>query len=296
MRLPTVIAFLTLASSAMAEVPNVVTDIAPVHSLVAQVMGKLGEPILLLDQGSDPHHFQMRPSQARALANADLIFWVGDELTPWLDRAIEGGASHDHAIALLETPETRVRQFDEDHSEGADHNHHGHDPHAWLDTQNAALWLGVIAQKLSAADPANAETYAANAGIARAEIDDITSYLYATLTPVKELPIVVLHDAYGYFADQFGLTIVGAVREGDATAPGAAHLNALQTLIDSGSVACVFREPQHSAAMLEAIVADSQIHIGTLDPSGAMIEPGPGFYNALMTGLANEISRCAIDD
>ena len=296
MRLPAIIGFLSLASSAMAEVPNVVTDIAPVHSLVSQVMGELGEPDLLLDQGSDPHHFQMRPSQARAMANADIVFWIGDELTPWLDRAIDANGRENHAVALLDAPETLVREFDVHHTQEDDHDHHGHDPHAWLDTRNANLWLDLIARELSAADPENATTYVANAKTAQAEIDETTLSLAATLSTAKGQPIIVLHDAYGYFADQFELTIAGSVREGDASAPGAAHLNALGKLIASGSVTCVFREPQHSPAMLEAIVSDSKIHIGTLDPSGVTIEPGPEFYGILMTGLAEEISRCAIDD
>ncbi|MEC8041367.1 MAG: zinc ABC transporter substrate-binding protein [Pseudomonadota bacterium] len=78
-------AALLTATTALADVPRVVTDIAPVHALVAQVMGDLGAPDLLVDPGSSPHSYAMRPSQARALEKADLVFWIGEPLTPWLE-------------------------------------------------------------------------------------------------------------------------------------------------------------------------------------------------------------------
>ena len=75
--------FLT-AAPARAEVPKVVTDVAPVQSLAALVLGDLGTPGVLVGNGSDPHDYQLRPSQMGALSGADLVIWVGPELTPWL--------------------------------------------------------------------------------------------------------------------------------------------------------------------------------------------------------------------
>ena len=76
-------------AAAAAKVPRVVTDMPVVHALVTQVMGDLGPVDLLLDRGGDVHSYQMRPSQAQALAAADVVFWVGPELTPWLVRVRE---------------------------------------------------------------------------------------------------------------------------------------------------------------------------------------------------------------
>ena len=70
-----------VALPALAEVPAVVTDIAPVHALVAMVMGDLGTPVLLLDKGADPHDFQLRPSQAQAVATAGLVVWIGPQMS-----------------------------------------------------------------------------------------------------------------------------------------------------------------------------------------------------------------------
>lgn len=118
--------------AARAEVPSVVTDIPPVGALAAQVMGDLGVPQVLLTGGADPHDFQLRPSQARGLAGAGLVIWVGPALTPWLDRALDSTRSGP-ALALLEVEGTHTRQFSAEdaaaeeaehaHEEGEDHDH-----------------------------------------------------------------------------------------------------------------------------------------------------------------------------
>ena len=77
-----------LASTASAQVPIVVADIPITHSFVSMVMGELGTPQVLLEQGADPHDFQLRPSQARALAQAGLVVWMGEGMTPWLESAL----------------------------------------------------------------------------------------------------------------------------------------------------------------------------------------------------------------
>ena len=77
------------AGLAHAEVPRVATDIAPIHSLVSMVMQGAGSPDLIIPPGASPHSYAMRPSEARAVAKADLVVWVGPELSPWLGRVLE---------------------------------------------------------------------------------------------------------------------------------------------------------------------------------------------------------------
>ena len=93
-----------LPAVAQAEVPRVVTDIAPIHSLTAQVMGDLGTPDLLLPPGADPHDFALRPSDAEALTQADLVIWVGEGLTPWLEDPLETLAPQATRLELLAAP------------------------------------------------------------------------------------------------------------------------------------------------------------------------------------------------
>jgi zinc transport system substrate-binding protein len=119
-------------SPAWAEVPAVVTDMPVTHSLVAMVMGELGEPVLLLDRGADPHHFQLRPSQARAVEQAGLVVWMGPEMAPWMARTV-AGLSAGEALELLEVEDLHLQPFQESRLTGEaaahahDHDHgHGH--------------------------------------------------------------------------------------------------------------------------------------------------------------------------
>ena len=303
-----------LVTPAAAQVPRVITDIPPVQALVAQALGDLGQPVLLLDKGADAHSFQLRPSQAAALAEADLVVWIGPEMTPWLDRAVEGLATDVAQLRLLEAEGTHLRSFGEDpaedhddHADEAghdhaaepaaedghehDHAHDGVDPHAWLDPANAQLWLGLIAAELARLDPANAATYQANAAQAQAEVAALDARLDAALAPVRDKPFAVFHDAYGYFADHYGLTIAGTVALGDAAPPGAAHLAELQASL--GKALCIFPETQHDPKMVETIAADTGLRIGgALDPEGAGLEPGPQVYGTILSGMTDTLIAC----
>jgi len=112
-----------LSTAAMADVPKVVTDIAPVQSLVATVMAGLGEPSLIVRPGASPHGYSMRPSEAQALEQADLVIWIGEGLTPWLEDPIETLAADAHKIELMSVNGTILH----DYREGATFAAHDHD-------------------------------------------------------------------------------------------------------------------------------------------------------------------------
>lgn len=321
-----IISLLLTSTAAFAEAPRVVADMPPVHALVAQVMGDLGQPELLLEKGANAHSFQLRPSQAAALQAADLVVWIGPEMTPWLERALDGTTTA-RQLRLLSADGTYRQPYgaqpdqDGDHDHGNDHadghaddhgkghaeghteghdaeGHDGHahgglDPHAWLDPANAALWLGLIATELSAIDPENAATYGANAEAARADLAALDAELAATLAPARGKPLVVFHDAYGYFAGHYGLTIAAALAEGDAAGPGARHIAEIEALLRQGPV-CLFPEANHDPKLV-AQLADSTglTPAGALDPEGALLDPGPGLYAGLLRGMAGTIADCA---
>ncbi|MFM7444699.1 MAG: zinc ABC transporter substrate-binding protein [Tabrizicola sp.] len=309
-----IITLLATATPALAEVPKVVTDIPPVHALVAQVMGDLGQPELLLAKGADEHDFQLKPSQAGAVADADLVVWIGPELTPWLDGAMDSRPEGAAALALLDADGTMRRAYGaakgddhghEDHAEeghsedghaedGHDgHDHGSEDPHAWLDPGNAQVWLGLIAAELGKVDPENAAAYAANAATAGQEIAALDAELAAMLAPVKDKPFVTFHDAYGYFVDHFGLTFAGSIALGDASSPGAARLAELRGELEAGGVVCLFPEVQHDPGLVEQLAEGTDVKIGgALDPVGSSLEAGPGAYAALLGGIARTIADC----
>ena len=133
--LTTALAVLGFSSASFAEVPRVVTDIAPVHGLVSRVMQGLGEPSLVVPAGASPHDHVMRPSEAMALSRADAVFWIGESLTPWMHRAMEELAGQAQVIELLDVEGTLVLPFREGvgfeahHHDDEDHEEE-HDKHA----------------------------------------------------------------------------------------------------------------------------------------------------------------------
>jgi zinc transport system substrate-binding protein len=126
-----------LSTAALAEVPQVATDIAPVHSLVAQVMGDLGAPALIVRPGASPHGYAMRPSEAQALEQADLVVWIGEGLTPWLEGPVETLGEGAAVLELMSVEGTILHDYREgatfaahDHGEHEGHDHEaakGHD-------------------------------------------------------------------------------------------------------------------------------------------------------------------------
>lgn len=335
MRLPSLslAALLSCCLPAMAETPRVATDITPVQSLVARVMQGAGEADVIVRPGMSPHGYAMRPSEARALEQADLVIWMGADLTPWMEHAIETLAGDAAVITLLDNPETHTlptrtgarfeahdhgdehddhAQDEHDHDghdehahddhdahehddhDGHAHDHDGTDPHAWLDLQNGERWLGLIAAELSVLDPENAALYTANAEEARAELAALSSDITAQLAPLGDRPFLVFHDAYQYFETRFGLAAAGAVSLSDASDPGPARLAELRTLVDEANIVCAFAEPQFNTAILENVFA-GDLRIGQLDPLGLDHPVGPGLYPALLRDMADAMTDCLSD-
>ena len=281
---------------ATAEVPKVVTDIPPVYALVAQVMGDLGQPILLLEKGADEHDFQLRPSQMQVIADAGLVVWIGPELTPWLTRALDAG-SDARQLALLSDPETRVLSYPEEHGhEEGEHDHDGIDPHAWLNPENASIWTDLIAAELALLDPENASIYARNAGATKDKIAQLDAELGQILAQVQTSGFVTYHQAYGYFAAHYALAYRGSVASGDAATPGAERLVELQAELRAGEVICAFPEAQHDPGLLEQILDSTTVRMGgAIDPVGSSLEPTPHAYETLLRQLATTVSDCLKD-
>jgi len=289
-----------------AQTPNVVVSLKPVHSLVAGVMGEAGQPRLLLKGTASPHTYQMRPSDARALAEADLIVWVGDAMETFLHRAIENLGSKSRIVTLHEVPGIRLLQNreggiweDDDHGEAHvdEHKGHGHEHdefnmHFWLDPGNAGRIVDTVAEALIFLDPARTATWRANAAATRKRIADLHASLEARLAPVRGHAFVVFHDAYQYFERAYGLKGKGAIAVDPARAPSAKRLVELRGALAEHEIRCVFTEPQFEPDLVRTVIEGSDVRTAVLDPVGADTRPGPDAWIEIMRGLGDAMVGC----
>ncbi len=287
-----------IASPAVSKPLKIVTDIAPIYGLVSQVMGGTENITLLLDGGASPHDFALKPSKAKALQNADILIFTGLGLTPWLEKPLATLAQNSQQIALMDAPETvhhEMREsvvFDDhhdDHSHG--HDHGDDDPHAWMDTQNASIWLAHIAKKLSAYDADNAGKYMENSAKALVEIQELEAKITAQLSPYQDENVMFFHDAYQYFEQRFDVHAVGSVTLANDENVTPKQLRSIESLFKKHNIQCVLVEPATKPGWVNRL-AGRDVAQATLDPLGASIPLDTDFYTNLIQNTADQITSC----
>ena len=270
--------------------PKVVTDIPPIHSLVSRVMEGVGEPDLIIPAGSTPHDYAMRPSSARMISKADVIFWVGEGLTRWMARAIGSLGNNAVSVELMEADGIDLLEMSEAGHDG--HDHGNFDPHIWLDPDIAKAILEIAAAELARIDPENSSAYASNLASGLSELDELSIRIEKTIEPVRNYRFVTAHDAYSYFEHRFGIESLGSVSTTEGVAPGPARLKKLRDTIREKNVACIFIEPQINQKIVKTAAEGSGARIGILDPLGADLESGPDLYGNLLKNLASNLAGC----
>lgn len=286
---------LVVMTAAAGAEPKVLATLKPVHSLVAGVMEGAGQPDLLIGGALSEHSYALKPSDARKVRDATLIFEVGPDMETYLSGALATASGR--VVALEQAPGVKKIAARQGGLWGDDHDHDGHahggtDPHVWLDPQNAIAFTRAIADALARTDPAHAGLYRANAARRIALLQGLDRELAATLAPVKDRPYLVFHDAYHYFEARYALKPAGAVTVAPDRPVGARRIAELRQTVASGRALCLFREPQFPPKLIETLDQDTKAHIGVLDPLGADLQPGPNLYPKLMRNLAQSLVRC----
>lgn len=284
---------------------RVVATFKPVHSLVSAVMAGVGEPYLIMRGTASPHTYRMRPSDARVIGKARVIFMIGESVENTLAGPIRKLRGKARVVELGEVPglvRMPLRKGggfeDDDHGHGHGHGHdHGQedkafDMHVWLDPVNAGLMALVIARNLAEVDPANAAKYQANADAVIAVLDELTAKLDAELAPVRDKPFIVFHDAYQYFEKRFGLNAVGSAVVSTSRSPGVRRVRELRKKVRDLGVVCVFAEPRYDPRFVKLLTEGTKARAGTVDPAGTGIKPGPGMYSTLLRDMAASFKKC----
>ena len=294
---------------------SVVTSIKPLHSLTSYIMEGVGEPKLIIDGVASPHNFQIKPSHAKMLQNADLVIWIGEDLESFLPTALKSIPKDAVVFELLDQSGLKKLKFreknifeghdDHGHDEHAkkedDHDDHGHDdhghghgsfdPHIWLDPANAKVIVKKITNQLSKIDKDNASTYKANSKKVIKDLDGLIKEVKNEIN--KDVSFVVFHDAYQYFEKRFGLSVIGALTVNPDVMPGAEQLSEIREVIEHEKAKCIFSEPQFNPNIINSIASDTGVKTGVLDPLGANIDKGKNMYFDLIKDMSNSLKGCS---
>jgi zinc transport system substrate-binding protein len=329
------LSFLFYSFAAQADVKTdikVVTTIKPLHSLISRIMESRGEPQLIIEGTNNPHTFVFKPSHAEMLEEADIVFWIGEDLEAFMEKPLDSLAKNAKKIAFMESDSIEKLRFreenifddhdghedeheghddhddhdghkDDDHDDHDDHDghedeHEGHDDHNHGEF-DAHIWL----------DPENAKEMVKIIRDELIKIDPEGQRQYSVNTAgatleldnlinnvekelSKDISYVVFHDAYQYFETRFGVTSAGALTLNPDVLPGARQIADIQDLIRDKGIKCIFSEPQYNPKIIETLGNDMNISTGVMDPLGAFIDAGPTMYVELINGIANSIKEC----
>lgn len=294
---------------------QVVTSLKPIELLVKAVAADDVEVTTLVPPGSSPHNYTMKPSQRRALENADAIFWVGPEMETFLTRLLGGSDFRDRAYSLMHGEDVPEIDTDDDHDGHGhdDHDDHGHgheeetghdahdhgdgeDPHIWLDP---ALALGMardIHNVLSRQEGADVKALDANLEKFERNLSATESDITARLKPLADIDLFTYHDAFTRFVEHYGLNLEGILTLNPELSPGARHIAEVQEKLQKANHPCLLTEPQFNRQWWRSITEGLDITFSTWDPLATDIESNQDGYIAFQHGLADALVECLPED
>jgi zinc transport system substrate-binding protein len=321
---------LSFASYANAET-KVVASIKPLHSLISYVMDGVGTPDIIIDGSSSPHTFQLKPSHASMLQEADIVFWIGEDLESFLETPLDSIAKNAKRVTLMDSNEIDLLKFREknvfdDHDEhgdeheehgdeheehGDEHDEHGdeheehgdehddhHDGHAHGEF-DIHFWLDPEIAKTIVSIVARelSEIDVANKSTyeanAKKAINDLDTLIAETRSKINsDATYIVFHDAYQYFEKRFGIEVIGALTVNPEVLPGARQLAEIREVIEHEKVNCLFSEPQFNPSIAKTIAQDTGVKASVLDPLGAELNPGKDLYFDLIGDMASSFESC----
>ena len=296
------------------ETTGVISTIQPINSLVSAVIGNTGKSITIIPSEQSPHDFKLKPSDVKVLQNGNIIFYVSNHLESSVTKVFKNLPKNIKLINLME--ESGINHLAiRDNDAWERHDHHGHDDHddhdkhgkkhddqddhekeddvhIWLSPDNAIKIVQKVNKVLSLYFPENSKIYNDNTTKFIDKIRNLKMELIKELSPIKNKPYIVFHDAYQYFEKTFELNAVGSIAlEGDiASSPK--QISFIKDKIIKSKASCVFQEPQFDSKLVKIVLEGTNAKTGTLDPHGVNITGNKDFYLQLLKNMAKSLKEC----
>jgi ABC-type Zn uptake system ZnuABC Zn-binding protein ZnuA len=276
---------------------TVVATTTQAADLARAVGGERANVVGLIPANADPHDYEVRPGDVKALADADLVIRSGGDLDDWLESAIESSGADAPELTLID----HVRTL-----QGEDEV----DPHWWQDPRNAESAVAEIEKALSAADADGAATYERNAAAYTAKLTALDHAVAACIDkiPAEQRKLVTTHDALGYYADRYGLEVIGAVIPSLSTQAqaSAGEVDELVDTIEREHVKAIFAESSVNPKLEQQIADQAGATIGkalwadSLGPQGSdgdtYLKSIASNTRAIASGLSGGTVDCTLPD
>lgn len=271
------------SNTATGERPLVVATTSILCDLTKQVAAQTVDLKCLVDAGQDPHTYQPKPDDRKAIEQADLVLYGGYDFEPSIIKLVQASSNEAPKVAIHEVAVPKPimgEEHDHGHSGHSEEKHDDHDhdhekeekhseekvpdPHVWHDAQNGVKMVEAIRSNLEKVAPDNAQLYAANAQKVTGEIKEIDSWIKKNVAtiPANQRKLVTTHDALSYYTQAYNINYEGAI-EGLSTEaePSAARIAELSKEIKQENVPTIFAESTHSAKLIERIGKEANVKV-----------------------------------
>ena len=244
---------------------TVAASFYPLEYVAEHVGGDLVDVIALAPPGVEPHDLELSPSTVRQLSDADLVLYLKG-LAPAVDDAVAttGAKSFDAGSAVTLRP--AVAGAEEEGEEPL-----AFDPHFWLDPSLLAQYATAVGDEFAQLDPANADTYTANADSLVDTLSGIDDDFKQGLAQCQRTDIVTAHQAFAYLADRYNLTQIGIAGIDPEAEPSPARLLEIRKVVEDTGTTTIFTESLINTAVADAIAKDTGATTAVLDPIESVV-------------------------
>lgn len=270
---------------------HVIASVKPVAALLEVVMEGVAKPGLLLSAHDSPHHFSLRPSQAREL-KADMIYYISDDYEYFLKRPLKQLSKEKAVMELAKAPGLvllPLRKWEKDNAAKSTET----DPHFWLLPQNVKLLARYMAETLAARYPGYAETFRENTDRFIIKMDAIEKTANDDFAPFKGKGFAAFHDGYQYLEKAFGLKMVAVLSDPSFHQLSPSALQKIRKQARKGEIACLVGEPREGRDITASLHRQLKIPTIELDPEGGSLDgAGTEYWQRFYADMAQKFINC----
>lgn len=274
----------TTSSAASNKLPKVVATTSILCDLTKQLAVNTIDLTCLVPPGTDPHLYQPKPEDRKAIENAKLILYAGYDFEPGLIKLIKATKNPAAKIAVDEVAVPNPIQTEHDHGgdekgdTATDKEENVLDPHVWHDAQNGIRMVEVISSNLEKLVPTNGAVYTSNAQKIKSELAQVDTWIKSQIAtiPPNQRKLVTTHDALGYYVKAYGLSFEGALGSfSTEEKPTAARVREVVNIIKNTGVPTVFAETTTNPKLIQTVAREANVKVSKREVfADSLGEPG----------------------